>query len=163
MFDKRVYHISLDSNSQYKIKSKGLLKSIRIVKNGLDPMPSDIQLLINNRVITVKYNENSEHNFLDFDFIISKIKQKASGSNDEEDDELDYHVMDMMIMTANTKAIPHYRHLSLNQLNKSFFTHEIDLAIKCNDFILQSELKIEEEYYIPTFKLEEKKEEKEEN
>jgi hypothetical protein len=164
MFDKRNYHLQIDSNDNYKVKSKGLIKSVRIVKNGLDPLPSSIQLYINKRLIPItKYNQSEDNLLLDFAFILEQIKTKAS---DYDDDECtNCHNLDMMIMAANTKSISHYHHLPLSTINESLFTHEIDIEIKTNKILFVKELKIEEEFYIPTFKLqkEEKKEEKEED
>lgn len=157
MFEKRTYHTSLCENGKYKIKSKGLLKNVRIVKNGFDPLPNKIKLIINGRIIEPTYNDSKDTLFFDFEYINNKF------SNSSDDEEIDYHVINMIIMTANTKCIPHYSHLPLSVINSGFFTHEIELELKSDDIILPKELKLEEEYYLPTFKLNKKEETKDDS
>jgi hypothetical protein len=155
MSDKRGYHISCEDNGIYKIKSKGLLKSVKIIRNEFDPLPLKFKFIINGKEITTKYNNQNDKYLFDFPFIIDQINSHYI-NDDDDADEVDYYVISMFVMASSTKAIPHYGHLSLTEINHSFFTHEIDLAIKVNDVVLPKELKIEEEYYIPTFKLKEK-------
>jgi hypothetical protein len=51
MLDKRSYYISLDTNGRYKIKSKGLIKTIRIMKCENEDLPESLILFINGREI----------------------------------------------------------------------------------------------------------------
>ena len=158
MLEKRVYHIGLNENGSYKVSSKGLIKSIRIIKNGYDVLPSKIDVYINKKLIDVSRNEENNSLYFDFSYMINQILNY--------DEDLDYsfdpHVIRMIIMSSNTRAIPHYNHLPLDNVNKAVFTHEMDIEFKVNDFILPKELKIEEEFYIATFKLNKNKEEEEE-
>jgi len=149
MLDKRVYHTALTSNGTYKITSKGLIKSIRIIKNGFDPLPSDLILYLNGKELKLKYS--NERLFFDFNFIIQEINNMCD--NENEDFDFDPHVFRMCLLAGNTRAIPHYNHLSLPEINNAIFTHEIDIEFKPEDLIMLKELKVEEEYYIPTFKL----------
>ena len=167
MLDKRTYHTSICENNRYKIKSKGLLKSVRIVRNAFDPLPFNPKLYINGRLVDISINNEQNKHFFDFTHMISQIRNKQSSY--DEDDEIDYHVLCMMILSANAKGIPHYSHLTLEEMNSAFFTHEIDLEIGTSDMVLLKEIKIEEEFYLPTFKVKmnensnEKKEEEEES
>lgn len=151
MLDKRTYHTSLCENNRYKIKSKGLLKSVRIVRNAFDPLPFNPKLYINGRLVDRNINNEQDKHFFDFTHMINHIRNKQSSYDD--DDDVDYHVLCMMIMSANAKGIPHYAHLSLDEINSGFFTHEIELEISTSDIVLMKEIKIEEEFYLPTFKL----------
>jgi hypothetical protein len=161
MLDKRTYHTSLcEKNNRYKIKSKGLLKSVRIVRNAFDPLPFNPKLYINGRLVDISINNEQNKHFFDFTHMITHIRNKQSSY--DEDDEVDYHVLCMMILSANAKCIPHYSHLSLEDINSGFFTHEIDLEIGTSDMVLLKEIKIEEEFYIPTFKLNMKENKEEE-
>ena len=155
MSDKRVYHIALTSNGSYQISSKGLLKSIRILKNGFDPLPQNPMLYINGKEVPVKYSNESL--YYDFAFIHEEIN-KLCAQYDNEDIELDFdpHVIRMCLLAGNTRAIPHYNHLNLEEINKAVFTHEIDVEFKPEDLVMLKELKVEEEFYLPTFKLNKK-------
>lgn len=161
MLDKRNYYISLDTNGKYKIKSKGLLKSVRLMKCDNEDLPEFPILFINGREIKVKYNEHGHTLFFDFPYIINQI---LSTEERDEDDETDYHVLSMILLTGNTKCISYYSHLPLKEINESIFTHELDIEIKASNKISPKEIKVDEEYYLPTFKLNKdiKKEEGEE-
>ena len=157
MLDKRSYYISLDTNDRYKIKSKGLIKTIRIMKCENEDLPESLVLFINGREINVKYNEHGHTLYIDFPYIINQI---LSDVERDEDDPTDYHVLSMILLTANTKCISYYSHLPLKDINESVFTHELEIEIKATNKVLPNEIKVDEEYYLPTFKLN-KKEEKE--
>jgi hypothetical protein len=155
MLEKRVYHIGINENGVYKVSSKGLLKSIQIIKNGYDVLPTNIDLYINNKLIDISRNDQNNSLYFDFSHIIDQILNY----DEELEFSFDPHVMRMIIMSSNTRAIPHYNHLPLENINRAIFSHEMDIEFKVNDFILPKELKIEEEFYIPTFKLNKNKEE----
>ena len=150
MLDKRVYHIALTSKGTYQVTSKGLLKSIRILKNGFDPLPQNPILYINGKEVVMKYS--NEPLYYDFEFITNEIN-KMCDSQDDLDIDFDPHVIRMCLLSGNTRAIPHYSHLPLKDVNSSIFTHEIDIEFKPEDLVFLKELKIEEEFYLPTFKL----------
>jgi len=150
MLEKRVYHISLTSKGTYQITSKGLLKSIRILKNGFDPLPQNPILYINGKEVVMKYS--NEPLFYDFDFISKEINNMCESQEDLEID-FDPNVIRMCLLSGNKRAIPHYNHLALEYINNSVFTHEIDIEFKPEDLVFLKELKIEEEFYLPTFKL----------
>jgi len=158
MLDKRSYYISLDTNGRYKIKSKGLIKTIRIMKCENEDLPESLILFINGREINVKYNEHGHTLYIDFSYIINQI---LSDVERDEDDPTDYHVLSMILLTANTKCISYYSHLPLKDLNESVFTHELEIEIKATNKVLPNEIKVDEEYYLPTFKLNQNKNQEE--
>jgi hypothetical protein len=150
MLDKRVYHIALTSKGTYQVTSKGLLKSIRILKNGFDPLPQNPILYINGKEVVMKYSNDPL--YYDFEFITNEINNMCD-SQDDLDIDFDPHVIRMCLLSGNTRAIPHYSHLPLKDVNSAVFTHEIDIEFKPEDLVFLKELKIEEEFYLPTFKL----------
>ena len=159
MLDKRSYYISLDTNGRYKIKSKGLIKSVRLMKCENEDLPDSPILFINGREINVKYNEHGHTLYFDFPYIISQI---LSDQDRDDEDPTDYHVLSMILLTANTKCISYYSHLSLKEINESVFTHELEIEIKASNKTPPKEIKVDEEYYLPTFKLKQNKKEEEE-
>jgi len=47
----------------------------------------------------------------------------------------------------------------LNEINESVFTHELEIEIKASNKNPPNEIKVDEEYYLPTFKLKQNKKE----
>ena len=68
----------------------------------------------------------------------------------------------MILLTANTNSISYSSDLSLKEINESVFTHELEIEIKASNQTPPKEIKVDEEYYLPTFKLKQNKKEDEE-